>query len=58
MLAVPATFVSARFYVDLPADIIAAILGIFLLLSVPMRRLMARRDLRFGARSFGLIAVG
>jgi uncharacterized membrane protein YfcA len=55
--AIPATLVSARFYVDLPADIIAAILGVFLLVSVPMRRLMARRDLSFGARSLGAIGV-
>jgi hypothetical protein len=55
--AIPATFASARLYVDLPADIIAAILGVFLLASVPVRRLMARRDLRFGARSLGLIAI-
>lgn len=55
--AVPATFVSARLYVDLPADIISAILGVFLLASVPVRRLMVRHDLRFGARSLGLAAV-
>ena len=37
---IPATVASARLYVDLPADIIAAILGVFLLVSVPVRRLM------------------
>jgi uncharacterized membrane protein YfcA len=54
---IPATILSARLYVDLPADAIAAILGVFLFASVPARRLMARRDLRFGARSLGLIGV-
>ena len=37
----------------LPADVIAVILGIFLLASIPLRRLMARRELRFGSRSLG-----
>src|SRR5918994_4711751 len=55
--ALPATIVSARLYVALPAEIIAAILGVFLLASVPLRRLMAWRDLRFGARSLGLIGA-
>jgi uncharacterized membrane protein YfcA len=55
--ALPATVASARLYVDLPADTIAAILGVFLLASVPARRLMARRELRFGSRSLGLIGV-
>jgi hypothetical protein len=54
---IPATIASARLYVDLPADIIAAILGVFLLASVPVRRLMARRDLRFGTRSLGVLGV-
>jgi len=54
---IPATILSARLYVDLPADAIAVILGVFLLASVPARRLMARRDLRFGPRSLSLIGV-
>jgi uncharacterized membrane protein YfcA len=55
--AVPATIASARLYAALPADIIAVILGTFLLASVPLRRLMARRDLRFGPRLLGLIGA-
>jgi hypothetical protein len=55
--AIPATIASARLYVALPADVIAVILGIFLLASIPLRRLMAKRDLRFGARSLGLIGA-
>jgi uncharacterized membrane protein YfcA len=55
--AVPATIASARLYVALPADVIAVILGIFLLASIPLRRFMARRDLRFGSRSLGLIGA-
>ena len=55
--SIPATIASARLYVDLPADVIAVILGVFLLASVPARRLMARRNLRFGPRSLGLIGV-
>ena len=53
----PATIVSARLYVDLPADAIAVILGIFLLASIPARRLMEKRNLRFGSRSLGIIGV-
>ncbi|HSA80549.1 MAG TPA: TSUP family transporter, partial [Geminicoccaceae bacterium] len=55
--AVPATIASARLYVALPADVIAIILSIFLLSSVPLRRLMARRELRFGPRFLGLIGA-
>ena len=38
--ALPATIASARLYVALPADVIAVILGLFLLSSVPLRRFM------------------
>ncbi len=55
--AVPATVASARLYVALPADVIAVILAVFLLASIPARRLMAKRDLRFGGRSLGLIGA-
>jgi hypothetical protein len=55
--AVPATLASARLYVALPADVIAVVLGIFLLSSVPLRRFMARRELRFGSRVLGLIGA-
>jgi uncharacterized membrane protein YfcA len=55
--AIPATIASARLYAALPADIIALILGVFLLTSVPLRRLMAKRELRFGSRSLGLIGA-
>lgn len=52
--ALPAVVLSARLYVALPADIIAAILGVFLLTSIPLRRIMAKRDLRIGQRSLAL----
>jgi uncharacterized protein len=55
--ALPAVILSARLYVELPADLIATILGVFLLASVPLRRIMARRELRFG-RSALTIAGG
>lgn len=55
--AIPATIASARLYVALPADSIALILGLFLLASVPARRFMARRELRFGSRSLGVIGA-
>ena len=55
--ALPATIASARLYVALPADVIAVILGVFLLSSVPLRRFMARRELRFGPRFLGLIGA-
>jgi uncharacterized membrane protein YfcA len=55
--AIPATIASAWLYVALPDDVIAVILGIFLLASIPLRRLMARRELRFGPRLLGLIGA-
>ncbi len=55
--ALPATIASARLYVALPPDGIALILGLFLLASIPLRRIMARRELRFGSRSLGAIGV-
>jgi uncharacterized membrane protein YfcA len=55
--ALPATVASARLYVALPAEVIAVILGIFLLASVPLRRLMAKHDLRFGPRFLALIGA-
>jgi len=55
--AVPATIASARLYVALSAEIIAVILAVFLLASIPLRRLMAARDIRFGPRSLGLIGA-
>ncbi len=55
--AIPATIASARLYVALPADVIAVVLGLFLLASVPLRRLMGRREVRFGSRSLGLIGA-
>jgi uncharacterized protein len=55
--AIPATIASARLYVALPADVIAVVLGLFLLASVPLRRLMARREVRFGSRSLGVIGA-
>jgi uncharacterized protein len=55
--AIPATIASARLYVALPADVIAVILGIFLLASIPLRRLMARRELRLRSRSLGVIGA-
>jgi hypothetical protein len=39
--AIPATIASARLYVALPADVIAVVLGLFLLASVPLRRALA-----------------
>jgi uncharacterized membrane protein YfcA len=55
--ALPATIASARLYVALPADVIAVILGFFLLTSVPLRRYMARHELRFGTRFLGVIGA-
>jgi uncharacterized membrane protein YfcA len=55
--ALPATIASARLYVALPADVIAVILGVFLLSSVPLRRLMAKHDLRFSHRFLGVIGA-
>lgn len=53
--AIPAVIASARLYVALPPDAIATILGLFLLASIPLRRIMAKRDLRIGGRSLAVV---
>lgn len=55
--ALPLTFLGARVYAELPADAIAAVLGVFLLLIVPLRRFMVRRELRFGTVALALIGA-
>lgn len=54
--AVPAVAASALVYTILPAQIVAIILGVFMLVSVPLRRWLARRA--FHVSLAGLTAVG
>ncbi len=54
--AVPAIVAGALLYSWLPARAIAVIMGVFLIVSVPLRRWLKKRDFEVGAK--GLSAVG
>lgn len=60
---VPAVVIGATIYLALPAQVISIVLGCFLLLSIPIGRLLARRKLRLGTMgvsiaggAFGIIS--
>jgi len=54
--AVPGIIAGAWLYSAMPTQVVAAVLGVFLLLSVPLRRILARRSIAVG-RS-GLAGAG
>jgi uncharacterized membrane protein YfcA len=45
---VPAVVIGAMIYLALPVDVISIVLGCFLLISIPIGRVLARRKLRLG----------
>ena len=53
---IPAAVLGARIYVDLDPGVIAMILGLMLIVSVPVRRLMSEKKIRVGHK--GLFVVG
>jgi hypothetical protein len=53
---VPAVVIGAMIYLSLPADMISIVLGCFLLLSIPLGRVLARRKLQLGRP--GVAAAG
>lgn len=55
--AVPFIALSAVIYIALPLSAVALILGVFLLLSVPLRRLMHKRNFKVGSTGLAMAAV-
>jgi uncharacterized membrane protein YfcA len=56
VMLVPAVVIGAMIYLALPADVISIVLGCFLLLSIPLGRVLARRKLRLGTP--GVVIAG
>jgi uncharacterized membrane protein YfcA len=55
--ATPFIILSAILYISLPVAIVALILGVFLIASVPLRRYMKKRDFKVNAGGLALSAV-
>ena len=55
--ALPFIIVSAVIYISLPVPVVALLLGVFLILSVPLRRAMDKRDFKVGNKGLALAAV-
>ena len=55
--ALPFMILSAVIYISLPVSVVALLLGVFLMLSVPLRRVMDRRDFKVSSRGLALAAV-
>lgn len=55
--ALPFIVLSAVIYISLPVRAVALLLGVFLLLAVPVRRAMDRRNFKVGSRGLALAAV-
>lgn len=55
--AVPFIILSAIVYISLPVRVVALVLGSFLILAIPLRRHMSRREFRVGPRGLALVAV-
>ncbi len=55
--ALPFIALSAAIYISLPVSMVALLLGVFLMLSVPVRRAMDSRDFKVGSRGLALAAV-
>lgn len=55
--AVPFIVLSAVVYITLPVPVVALVLGSFLVVTVPLRRHMARREFRVGPRGLAVAGV-
>lgn len=55
---VPGVVIGTAIYLELPADAIAIVLGSFLLLSIPVGRYFARRQLRLGPLGLSIAGGG
>ncbi len=57
-MALPTAFIGAVIYTRLPPHIIAGLLGVFLVVSVPLRRLLERRRFTLGRPGLAAVAAG
>jgi uncharacterized membrane protein YfcA len=55
---VPGVVIGTSIYLKLPPEMISLVLGIFLLLSIPVGRILARRKLRLGAPGLAIAGGG
>ena len=55
--AAPFIVVSAVIYISLPVTVVALLLGTFLIISVPLRRAMAKRNFQVGLKGLAAAAV-
>ena len=58
MTAIPTIIGGAMLYVYLPVTAIAAILGCFLIISVPLRRVLKKRNFVVGLRGLSVVGSG
>jgi uncharacterized membrane protein YfcA len=56
-VAVPFIILSAIIYIALPVAVVALILGVFLIISVPLRRYMEKRDFKVSLRGLAVAAL-
>jgi uncharacterized membrane protein YfcA len=56
-VAVPFIVLSAVVYIALPVTVVALLLGTFLIISVPLRRFMEKRDFKVGTKGLAIAAV-
>lgn len=55
--AIPFFVLSAVVYVTLPVPVVALVLGSFLIVTIPLRRHMSRKDFAIGPRGLAMVAV-
>src|SRR5690349_6068131 len=55
---VPGVVIGTSIYLKLPPEMISLVLGLFLLLSIPIGRILARRKLRLGASGLAMAGGG
>lgn len=56
-VAVPFIVLSAVIYISLPVPVVALVLGSFLIVTIPLRRHMAKRQFKVGPRGLAMAAV-
>ena len=56
--ALPGIIIGAYIYVYLPVAVIAIMLGVFLILSIPLRRYLKQSDFKVGLRSLTMVGGG
>lgn len=56
-VAAPFIVLSAVVYISLPVPVVALVLGSFLIVTIPLRRYMSRKEFRVGPRGLAIAAV-